>query len=599
MKIEKQKNVVKDTSYKRFFELSVDILCIVNLQGIIVEVNDACVRVLGLPKSQLVGRPLFELIHPSDVVETKKIIKKLSEGELVFNFINRYRHINGCYLTFSWSGQYDAESKFIYAVARNITEERNQAYKLTQIEKMLEAETILVETDRQGIIHRANDKFCQISGYSKEELIGKTHKLINSGYHPREFFTSMWQTISNKKVWSGIIKNRKKNGDYYYVQTIITPIIDHEGSIVRYLAIRQDITDSVRQESDLAKIMTLFQETSAIAKVGGWELDIATGELIWTDETFRILEVEKNASHNPNLPQGLKLFTPEHQPLIEDAVNRGIERGEPYALELEACTAKGNVLWVFTTGKANYRDGKIVSLSGIIQDIDARKKAEQKYNLERQKSIQSAKLASLGELAASMAHEINNPLSIIYGYTDLMLQDHALPEGFIDKLKVVNRSCERISHLVNNLKKFSRTEDAVEYSNQSISMIINDAISLTLPRLKRELVDIRFVQQSTALISCNSIDAVRELAEKWISISIIDRDDKIEIQVQDSGEGIPETIQAKIFSPFYTSKKIDEGTGLGLSIVRRILKFHEASIYYSSQTQNTCFVITFNKVKES
>jgi PAS domain S-box-containing protein len=604
--------VVMDTNYKRFFELSVDMLSISSLDGYFIEINDAFREVLGYSTAHLLSTPFQTFIHPDDLAKTRQVVEQLAKGESVFCFNNRYKHIDGHYLSFSWSAQFDRQSSLIYAVARDITAQKNQTYKLLQIEKMLEAETILAETDSKGIIQSVNEKFCQISGYNKEELIGKSHRLINSGYHPKEFFTAMWKTISSKSVWSGVIKNRKKNGDYYYVQTNITPIVDHEGSIISYLAIRQDITASVSHESELAKTLALFKETSAIAKVGGWELDIASGELIWTDETFKILDVAKSASQKPKLEQGLSLFTPKHQARIEQAVNRAIELGEPYALELEACTAKGNTLWVYTSGKANYRDGKVVSLSGIIQDIDARKKAEQTYKLERQRSMHSAKLASLGELAASMAHEINNPLSIIYGYTDLMLQTPHVPEALSEKLIVINRSCERISHLVNNLKKFSRTEDILEYSTQSLSLLINDAISLTEPRLKRELVDMRLGEMPQAMISCNAIeieqvfinlinnaiDAVKGLVDRWISISIIDSEDKIECHVEDSGPGIPASIQEKIFSSFYTSKKIGEGTGLGLSIVRRILKSHNASIHYSAQTENSCFVLTFNKIKE-
>jgi signal transduction histidine kinase len=151
-------------------------------------------------------------------------------------------------------------------------------------------------------------------------------------------------------------------------------------------------------------------------------------------------------------------------------------------LELQAQTAKGNVLWVYTNGRANYQNGKVVTLSGTIQDIDASKKAEEKYNLEKQKSIQSAKLASLGELAASMAHEINNPLGIISGYTELMLMTTDLPDAMLSKLNVILNSCERIAHIVNNLKKFSRIETAKEHSQQNLTKIINEAISLARPR---------------------------------------------------------------------------------------------------------------------
>ncbi len=186
----------------------------------------------------------------------------------------------------------------------------------------------------------------------------------------------MWKTISSRNVWSDVLKNRKKNGQFYYAQTLITPISDPEGNICTFKAIRQDITDSIRQKTELVRTFDILNETSSIAKVGGWELEVETGELTWTDETFGILEVGKIDDQKPMLPEGIDLFIPEHQAVIETAVSWAIEFGEAYSLELQAQTAKENVLWLYTSGRANYQDGKVISLSCTIQDIDDRKQTE-------------------------------------------------------------------------------------------------------------------------------------------------------------------------------------------------------------------------------
>lgn len=583
-------------------------LCVANLEGYFIEINEAFSITLGYSKDQLLGQPFLSLIHPEDKEATLNELKSLSSGQKTLGFTNRYLHKEGHYRTFSWRSQVDPDNGLVYAVAHDVTEEMNKSLRLHQIEQALTNESIISITDENGVITEVNNKFCEISGYSKDELIGHTHAIVNSGYHSKAFFSDLWRTIASGQVWTGLIKNNKKNGDYYFVQTIITPISDHQGQITHYLAIRHDITEHVKVEEDLAKTLGILNETSAIAKVGGWELEVETGKLTWTDETFRILEVEKVAGHNPNLPEGLKLFIPEHQRLIEEAVNRAIEFGEPYSLELQAQTAKGNVLWVYTNGKANYKDGKIVTLSGTIQDIDARKQAEARYDLERQKSIQTGKLASLGELAASMAHEINNPLGIISGYTELLMFSPNIEQKTHDKLDVILKSCERISHIVGNLKKFSRSEDRMAHQEKSLSSIIHESITLARPRLKRHLVAIEFVGDD-AMIDCNEIeieqvilnlinnavDAVKTLPERWIKIALLLHEDVVELQVTDSGDGIPESIRQKLFSPFFTTKKAGEGTGLGLSIIKGILKDHNASVDYDGTHTNTCFVIRFPK----
>ncbi len=601
-----------EQNYKRFFNLSKDLLCIANLDGYFLEVNDSFSLVLGYSRAALLENPFTSLVHPDDLGKTIKEMELLSDGRSSVNFENRYITQAGECVILSWTAAVDPDTGYIIASARDVTEYAKQARKLEQIEAALEKRTILVETDKKGLITHANDNFCEISGYSQEELVGKTHSIVNSGLHSREFFRNMWQTISNKQLWSGDITNRKKNGDLYFVKTTIAPLTNMDDEIISYLAIRQDITDKIQNETDLAKTLKILNETSSIAKVGGWEMNVATGVLTWTDETFRILEVERKDGLSPILEEGISLFIPEHTSIIADAIENTLATGEPYSLELMASTPKGNRLWIYTDGKANYVDGEIRTLSGTIQDIDAKKKAEDKYNLERQKSIQSSKLASLGELAASMAHEINNPLGIISGYSELLMRSNAEDANAMAKIEVILKSCNRISHIVSNLKKFSRSGDDREQECLILSNVISEAIMLTKPRLKRDIIELEYKNNSKAAITGNmieieqvflnlinnAVDAIKNLPNKWIKIHLEETTEQVIIRITDSGLGIKKAEVSKIFSPFYTSKKIGEGTGLGLSIVDGILKDHDATIEYDDTADNTCFILTFKKAKE-
>jgi PAS domain S-box-containing protein len=116
-------------------------------------------------------------------------------------------------------------------------------------------------TDTCGIITEVNESFCSTSGYEREELIGQTHKLINSDYHSDEFFNDMWKSISAGKTWKGEIKNKAKNGAYYWLDTSITPILDENGQIIQYLSVRYLITERKKAEEDreaLIKNLTRF-----------------------------------------------------------------------------------------------------------------------------------------------------------------------------------------------------------------------------------------------------------------------------------------------------------------------------------------------------
>ena len=116
----------------------------------------------------------------------------------------------------------------------------------------LETFAIVTMTDKQGVFTYANDNFCKISQFSKEELLGKTHAIINSGYHPRKFFSEMWGTISSGQVWAGEIQNKAKDGTLYWVDSTIVPLVDEEGNIREYLAIRKEVTTRKALENTLA-----------------------------------------------------------------------------------------------------------------------------------------------------------------------------------------------------------------------------------------------------------------------------------------------------------------------------------------------------------
>jgi len=255
-------------------------------------------------------------------------------------------------------------------------------------------------------------------------------------------------------------------------------------------------------------------------------------------------------------------------------------------------------------------------LSYVVISVDAQesKDAQEQIRLQKEKMIQQARLVELGEMAAGVAHEINNPLMIMTGRVHNMfskIQNSKLePEKLKTSLESIKNASERIAKIVRGLKSFSRSSDEDPFITESLNKIIEDTVAFIQHSAEKENIKIELhLTNENSFINCrpgqisqvivnlvnNAIDAITEVnsVKRQIVITTNIENEFIKLKIKDSGPGIPKEIQDKIMQPFFTTKAVGKGTGLGLSITHGIVADHKGQISLDSSDKGTVFMILF------
>jgi signal transduction histidine kinase len=227
----------------------------------------------------------------------------------------------------------------------------------------------------------------------------------------------------------------------------------------------------------------------------------------------------------------------------------------------------------------------------------------------RMKLIQSSKMASLGEMASGIAHEINNPLMVIQGKVKQIQRELEKENIQNDNLHLnlnkIGNTVDRINQIITGLRNFSRSAEKDPLLEEELSFVIENTVSLCTEKFKISAINFDIQTCPNVKIKCrrsqisqvllnllsNSFDAINTLDEKWIKIKfqLLDFDRKIKIEIIDSGKGISAEIAQKIMDPFYTTKEVGKGTGLGLSISKGIAEDHGGVLEYNPENENTTF----------
>ncbi len=252
---------LNDQLFKTLCEqLEGESIVLLDVQGTVIGWNNSAERFYRLSENEIVGSHFTRLIKNLDAdqalrqAQNKGSYRSIVElAPPVRDFIRAEITLKGLIDTGTLTG-YAFHTRRLSATDVNTEGQLEKAAKeLSAYKYALDEAAIVALTDQTGRITHVNDYFCRISGYSKAELIGQDHRLINSGYHEKEFIRQLWKTIANGKVWRGELCNRAKNGSIYWVATTIVPFLNDQGKPYQYAAIRYDITGLKLADEDLKR----------------------------------------------------------------------------------------------------------------------------------------------------------------------------------------------------------------------------------------------------------------------------------------------------------------------------------------------------------
>lgn len=590
----------------------------------IVHREGAIEEVLGYTREELNNFEKDQLENMIDEKDKEQYLKNIKDilkvpGSYSLNY--KLRHKNGKFIFIEDNGivllDESGNPVRILGSMRDVTLKKLAEDELRKLSHAVEQSQVsIVITNKEGIIEYVNPKFCDVTGYTYEEAIGQNPRILKSGEWASETYTGMWSDLASGRGWTGIFHNKKKNGELFWESAHISPIKDFSGEITHYIAVKEDITEKVKNEEQLARYREHLEEMveERTAQINSQNeflrslIDTIPNPLFVKDSEGKYTDVN---------PAFEKLSGKKRDELIGkkmDIVLDGEAKKIAFETDEQLLKEKGIVSYEsnFITGegkkiailvyKASFgaHDNKPEGIVGIFFDISQRKEMEEKtiQALSKEKELNEMKT----NFISMASHEFRTPLTTILASADLveMYYNKWSEEKVINHVKKIQDSVNYMTSLLDDVLTLSRADRGkIKFSpskqnlKELCSQLMNETQYQTLPghelvmdyKLKEEIlnVDSKLLTQILNNLLSNAVKFSPEGGK--ILLEVTQKDNKIQFIVQDEGLGIDMSDLKNIFEPFFRGKNVTEihGSGLGLNIVRNAVELHGGEIFIESE----------------
>ena len=478
-------------------------------------------------------------------------------------------------------------------------------------------ETVWV-IDFNGKLIDVNKTAVELLGYSKEELLAIGLFGIDITMK-KEDILSLVKNMPANKLQIFETAHTTKDGRTFPVE-IYSSLVTYQGE-KSILSIARDITKRKRAEEALQESERKLSEAHKMAQLGHWQWDIKTGRVEWSEEVFHIFRLDPK-EYTPHIDSILALSPwPVDHERDKELIQRAMETHEKGSYEQRFLRPDKTIGYYHSTFQGKYDSmGNLIAIIGTIQDITERKRAEEEKSKLEVQLQQSQKLESIGRLAGGVAHDFNNMLQTILGYTEMTLEevgpDNPLRENFLEIQKAALHSAE----LTRQLLAFARKQaiapitldlnDTVAGMLKMLSRLIGEDIDLIWKpglSLWKVKMDPSQIDQILVNLTINAKDSITGVGKITIETGMVEFDASycsnhtgylpgkyVLLAVSDTGCGMDETTVTHIFEPFFTTKEMGHGTGLGLSTIYGIIQQNHGFLNVSSEPEKgTTFKIYF------
>ncbi len=601
--------------------------------------NDAAVHITGYTKEELAKLSFFNVIHPAyrDAAR-RRYIRRLS-GEIVpgiFEIAIISKGGSDIRIELSSVGTNFQNGAAVVTLFRDITDRKQIEEALREseekyrniLEKMEEG---YYEVDLAGDLTFFNDAMCRIGGYARDELMG----MNNREYMDPETAKKVYNAYNEVYRTGRPAKNCeyeaiRKDGTRGHVEISASLLKDSEGKPIGFRGIARDVTERKQAERELQESEKRLRLVLDATNDGVWDLNVQTGEVYFSPRWYTMLDYEPY-----EIPESYEtwasLLHPDDKEYAEGVIRRNLEGlTTGFEMEFRLKTKLGGWRWILGRGKvAEFdKEGQPLRTIGTHVDITSHKEAEEERARLETQLQQARKMEAIGLLAGGVAHDLNNILSGIVGYPDLLLLDLPKDSPIRRPIEVIKESGQRAADVVSDLLTVARgvaSSREVSNLNSLVQEYLGSPEHKRLESVRSSIAFETVLEPELLNISCSPVHIKKSLMNLVtnaseaiegtgrVTISTTNRylDEPLKgyedirtgeyavLSVSDDGSGIsPEDLE-RVFEPFYTKKVMGRrGTGLGLAVVWNTVQDHNGYINVTSSKKGTTFDLYFPITRE-